>query len=354
MLKQRTVQKKKDAEAESEAALARRDARRNRAGVYQRNDGKAAGGGPGKMKKSRGAATRKVRRAVAVVPDVDLDADKPAPVIGNLIEKEIKRQQVFRNEDAEGSGLASDDAGWYTIKVPETREDMAAEQIMTISGTDATDGMKLDIWVPRRPSKEYVVAESEAAGKAKLQLMQAVPDEMGEKLFSGYILLYLPGMSKRLLESLDGLYAFMGFHTMGVSSFGTKRRENSEKNRPMTEKQLERLYRICDVRVVPDAEAAAAKAAAKRAAEAAERAAAMGELEEATMSDEDVAAMRMAAGAPAEGGKRKSDAIDGPKVPEGATSLQVHEGPFKVRNRFTSALSLVIFVPLDAPHFACG
>lgn len=81
-------------------------------------------------------------------------------------------------------------------------------------GTPDAGGVELDTWVPRIPPAGYVVSESDAAGLTAMQLLQRVPVEGSENLFGGFILLHVC-VNQKLLDCLDGLYAFKGFAVSG-------------------------------------------------------------------------------------------------------------------------------------------
>jgi transcription antitermination factor NusG len=244
----------------------------------------------------------------------------------NVNMRDLERQKEFQD--------TMTNSGWYMVAVPETREERSATQIMGISGTKDAGGVELDAWVPRIPPAGYVVSESDAAGLTPLQLLQGVPVEGAEKPFGGFLLLRM-SVNQTLLESLDAMYAFKSFATSGITKYGTTRKQTGHKPQMVADDRLQSMMEMCAVKVVSDEEAKAAVDEAKRVAARAEREAAMGEIE--PMSEEDLAALRAEAGAPAEGasssgggGGEEGEPSTKPQGrPEGAVALEVHDGPFK-------------------------
>lgn len=389
-LRRRTLDRLGEAEAAETEALRRREARRRRAGGYSSAAAAAAAKAGGarkvvKLKRSRGkgipvTATGSRKASNSFAADVDLsegadqepEADKyklENPLTGrrrlNVVRRDLDRQGAFQETMTE--------EGWYMVSVPETREERAAELISALSESARVGGVAIDAWTPRAPAADFAVAESEANGLSRLELLKRVPpEEQGsEKPFPGFILLYLSGMNQKLLGALEEVYPFKGFAAGGITRYGNTRKQKSEAPRTVPQAQLEQMMRACEPRVVSD-EAFAEMQAEKKAREAAEAAeggkegsleAAMGTLEVA--SPEEVAAARRDAADDAAPASEPSEERAASTAPPGAQTVEVYEGPFKGFKGYVTArrddgsvdATLTIFgretaVSLEASEFA--
>ena len=399
-LRRRTLDRLGEAEEAKADAMKRRDARRKRAGGYERAAAAAAAkaGGARKapaLKRSRGkgipvtsGAKKKpnpnatVSTAAAAsrtfAADVDLAEDQvdasekyklENPLTGrrklNVVRRDLDRQGAFQETMTE--------EGWYMVSVPEEREERAAAQITALSATARVGGVAIDAWTPRAPAADFAVPASEAAGLSRLDLLRLVPseEEGSEKPFPGFILLRFSGMNQQLLGALEEVYAFKGFAVGGITRYGNTRKQKSEAPRVVPPAQLEQMMRACEPRVVSDEAFAEMQAEKKARAEAASSLeAAMGELEAAApedlaaargADDEEPPAAAAAARAPAERSEERATST----APPGAQTVEVHEGPFKGFKGYITArrddgsvdATLTIFgretaVSLEASEFA--
>ena len=382
-MRTRTMSKVKAVSEERAAAAARRDARRARAGVYEAVSDKTAK----KLAASRRRAvagaqgarasgvtnSRRSRAAkLADIADVDIDADVLGEVGGvglgvdandddarenarysmanpredatRRTKLNVARRDLDRQADFQG---AMNDVGWYMCEVPEGREQQAAEKIDAIAGTEKTEGEPLTTWVPRVPRDDFCVASSDAEGKMRIDLLRSVPaGGVDETLpFPGYVLVHMK-LSQTTLNSLEEIYGVKGFASSGVTKYGSTRRQTGERPRPVPAMQLETMMKMCDVRVVSDAEHAKITEALKRRKEAEEKATAMGTIPAADEGDvrdhktshqptgrsgaavsaeptvgEEAMALRDAAIRPSSAATSKDGA--------GASSIEVVAGPFK-------------------------
>ena len=304
---------------------ARRDARRARAGVYEKVSDKTAkklaasrrravAGAQGA--RASGVTNNRTRRVakLADIADVDIDPETLASEvgaiaseIGNLTTNDeakenarysmanpredatrktklnVARRDLDRQADFQG---AMNDVGWYMCEVPEGREQQAAEKIDAISSTDKTGGEPLTTWIPRVPRDDHCVAKSDAEGKTRIDLLRSVPvGAPDEPLpFPGYVLVHMK-LSQATLNSLEEIYGVKGFASSGVTKYGSTRRQTGERPRPVPAMQLETMMKMCDVRVVSDAEHAKMAEALKRRREAEEKADAMGTIPAADEGD---------------------------------------------------------------------
>ena len=385
-MRTRTVSKVRAVSEERAEREARRDARRARAGVYEKVSDKTAkklaasrrravAGAQGA--RASGVTNNRTRRVakLADIADVDIDPETLAGEIGGAIASEIgnlttndeanenarysmanpredatrktklnvARRDLDRQADFQG---AMNDVGWYMCEVPEGREQQAAEKIDAISSTDKTGGEPLTTWIPRVPRDDHCVAASDAEGKTRIDLLRSVPvGAPDEPLpFPGYVLVHMK-LSQATLNSLEEIYGVKGFASSGVTKYGSTRRQTGERPRPVPAMQLETMMKMCDVRVVSDAEHAKITEALKRQREAEEKAAAMGTIPAADEGDvqdhktsqparssadvsasqptvgEEAMALRDAAIRPSSAATSKDGA--------GASSIEVVAGPFK-------------------------
>ena len=362
-MQQRTIKKVTQVTEEAAASTARRDARRARAGAYSGVSDRTAkkltaarrravAGATGA--KASGITARR-RSKLAEVADVDIEetndeaqaqaaysmanpvADAARKTKLNVAKRDLDRQMDFQGQ--------MESEGWYMCEVPETRESQAAEKIEVISGTAKTDGEDLVVWVPRVPKDTFAVAESDAKGKTRIDLLRSVPDDENAVLpFPGYVLVHTK-LTQTVLNSLEEIYGVKGFASSGVTKYGSTRRQTGEKPRRVPAMQLETMMKMCDVRVVSDAEHAKITEALKRQREAEEKAAAMGTIPAADEGDvqdhktsqparssadvsasqptvgEEAMALRDAAIRPSSAATSKDGA--------GASSIEVVAGPFK-------------------------
>ena len=102
--------------------------------------------------------------------------------------------------------------------------------------------------------------------------------------FPGYVLVHMK-LSQATLNSLEEIYGVKGFASSGVTKYGSTRRQTGERPRPVPTMQLETMMKMCDVRVVSDAEHAKMAEALKRRREAEEKADAMGTIPAADEGD---------------------------------------------------------------------
>lgn len=325
-MRTRTVSKVRAVSEERAEREARRDARRARAGVYEKVSDKTAkklaasrrravAGAQGA--RASGVTNNRTRRVakLADIADVDIDPETLASEIGGDIASEIgnlttndeakenarysmanpredatrktklnvARRDLDRQADFQG---AMNDVGWYMCEVPEGREQQAAEKIDAISSTDKTDGEPLTTWIPRVPRDDHCVAASDAEGKTRIDLLRSVPvGAPDEPLpFPGYVLVHMK-LSQTTLNSLEEIYGVKGFASSGVTKYGSTRRQTGERPRPVPAMQLETMMKMCDVRVVSDAEHAKMAEALRRRREAEEKADAMGTIPAADEGD---------------------------------------------------------------------
>ena len=381
-MRTRTMSKVKAVSEERAAAAARRDARRARAGVYEAVSDKTAKKLAASRRRAvagaqgaRASGVTNSRRSRAVkladIADVDIDADVLGEVGGvglgvdandddarenarysmanpredatRRTKLNVARRDLDRQADFQG---AMNDVGWYMCEVPEGREQQAAEKIDAIAGTEKTEGEPLTTWVPRVPRDDFCVASSDAEGKTRIDLLRSVPaGGVDETLpFPGYVLVHMK-LSQTTLNSLEEIYGVKGFASSGVTKYGSTRRQTGERPRPVPAMQLETMMKMCDVRVVSDAEHAKITEALKRQREAEEKAAAMGTIPAADEGDvqdhktsqparssadvsasqptvgEEAMALRDAAIRPSSAATSKDGA--------GASSIEVVAGPFK-------------------------
>lgn len=342
MLKKRTLARLRDAEDARDAVAARRDARRKRKGGYaiapdaaaarRKNQRPIRAAGVSRPRTS-GVAKAKVILDVDPAEDEEDEEEKykvTAPGAEGRRKLNVQRRDLDRQSNFQETMR---DEGWYMVAVPEEREERAVRQILSLSGTDKADGATIDAWIPRVPPPGYVASASEASGRTAMQLMQAVPEEGATKPFPGFVLLRM-SLNPTLLASLDELYAFKGFAVGGITRYGSTRRQTGEAPRTVPKAQMDSMSAMCAVRVVPDDEAERVRAEEKKRAEMAKLAEAMGEMEVA--SEEDIAAARQSA---TKTGARRNEGEDAPEPeenttpvatpPEGARTVEVHEGPFK-------------------------
>ena len=356
-MQQRTIKKVTQVTEEAAASTARRDARRARAGAYSGVSDRTAkkltaarrravAGATGA--KASGITARR-RSKLAEVADVDIEenndeaqaqaaysmanpvADAARKTKLNVAKRDLDRQMDFQGQ--------MESEGWYMCEVPETRESQAAEKIEVISGTAKTDGEDLVVWVPRVPKDTFAVAESDAKGKTRIDLLRSVPDDENAVLpFPGYVLVHTK-LTQTVLNSLEEIYGVKGFASSGVTKYGSTRRQTGEKPRRVPAMQLETMMKMCDVRVVSDAEHAVMVEALKKQAEAKARAEAMGSLPDADDAEivdampsadagdaNDVSEPTVSAEAMA---MREAAIHGGNKAPDGATQIEVKVGPFK-------------------------
>ena len=292
--------------------------------------------------KASGITARR-RSKLAEVADVDIEenndeaqaqaaysmanpvADAARKTKLNVAKRDLDRQMDFQGQ--------MESEGWYMCEVPETRESQAAEEIEVISGTAKTDGEDLVVWVPRVPKDTFAVAESDAKGKTRIDLLRSVPDDENAVLpFPGYVLVHTK-LTQTVLNSLEEIYGVKGFASSGVTKYGSTRRQTGEKPRRVPAMQLETMMKMCDVRVVSDAEHAVMAEALKKQAEAKAKAEAMGSLPDADDAEIVDAADAVDASEPtvsAEAMAMREAAIHGGnKAPDGATQIEVKVGPFK-------------------------
>jgi transcription antitermination factor NusG len=342
VLKKRTLARLKDAEDARDAVAARRDARRKRKGGYaiapdaaaarRKNQRPIRAAGVSRPRTSGGA---KAKLILDVDPAEDEEDEEEkykvtAPGAEGRRKLNVQRRDLDRQSNFQETMR---DEGWYMVAVPEEREERAVSQILSLSGTDKADGATIDAWIPRVPPPGYVASASEASGRTAVQLMQAVPEEGATKPFPGFVLLRM-SLNPALLASLDELYAFKGFAVGGITRYGSTRRQTGEAPRTVPKAQMDSMSAMCAVRVVPDDEAERVRAEEKKRAEMAKLAEAMGEMEVA--SEEDIAAARQSATKTRAGRNQGEDAPEPEEnttpvatPPEGARTVEVHEGPFK-------------------------
>ena len=314
-MRTRTMSKVKAVSEERAAAAARRDARRARAGVYEQVSDKTAkklaatrrravAGAQGARASGVTNGRRSRAAKLADIADVALDPDvlgdvgvglgvdaaddsarenarysmaNPREDATRKTKLNVARRDLDRQADFQG---AMNDVGWYMCEVPEGREQQAADKIDAIAGTEKTEGEPITTWVPRVPNDDFCVARSDAEGKTRIDLLRSVPpagDGPGDETlpFPGYVLVHMK-LSQTTLNSLEEIYGVKGFASSGVTKYGSTRRQTGERPRPVPAMQLETMMKMCDVRVVSDAEHAKITEALKRRREAEEKAAAMG------------------------------------------------------------------------------
>ncbi len=369
-MRTRTMSKVKAVSEERAAAAARRDARRARAGVYEAVSDKTAkklaasrrravagaqGAGASGVTNSRRSRAAKL----ADIADVDIDADVLGEVgVGSGVDANdddarenarysmanpredatrktklnVARRDLDRQADFQG---AMNDVGWYMCEVPEGREQQAAEKIDAVAGTEKTEGEPLTTWVPRVPRDDFCVASSDAEGKTRIDLLRSVPaGGVDETLpFPGYVLVHAK-LSQTTLNSLEEIYGVKGFASAGVTKYGSTRRQTGERPRPVPAMQLETMMKMCDVRVVSDAEHAKIAEALKRRREAEEKAAAMGTIpaaDEGGVQDHETSQpARSSADVSAEPTVgEEATALRDAAIRPGAASIEVVAGPFK-------------------------
>ena len=327
-MRTRTLSKVKAVSEERAAAAARRDARRARAGVYEQVSDKTAkklaatrrravAGAQGA--RASGVTNGRRSRAAKLADIADVDINDP-DVLGDGLglglglgidtnddsarenarysmanpredatrktKLNVARRDLDRQADFQG---AMNDVGWYMCEVPEGREQQAADKIDAIAGTEKTEGEPITTWVPRVPNDDFCVARSDAEGKTRIDLLRSVPpagDGPGDETlpFPGYVLVHMK-LSQTTLNSLEEIYGVKGFASSGVTKYGSTRRQTGERPRPVPAMQLETMMKMCDVRVVSDAEHAKITEALKRRREAEEKAAAMGTIPAADEGD---------------------------------------------------------------------
>lgn len=314
-MRTRTMSKVKAVSEERAAAAARRDARRARVGVYEQVSDKTAkklaatrrravAGAQGARASGVTNGRRSRAAKLADIADVALDPDvlgdvgvglgvdaaddsarenarysmaNPREDATRKTKLNVARRDLDRQADFQG---AMNDVGWYMCEVPEGREQQAADKIDAIARTEKTEGEPITTWVPRVPNDDFCVARSDAEGKTRIDLLRSVPpagDGPGDETlpFPGYVLVHMK-LSQTTLNSLEEIYGVKGFASSGVTKYGSTRRQTGERPRPVPAMQLETMMKMCDVRVVSDAEHAKITEALKRRREAEEKAAAMG------------------------------------------------------------------------------
>ena len=334
----------RDAEDARDALAARRDARRKRKGGYtiapdaaaarRKNQRPIRAAGVSRPRTS-GGAKAKVVLDVDPAEDEEDEEDKykvTTPGAGGRRKLNVQRRDLDRQSNFQETMR---DEGWYMVSVPEEREERAVRQILELSSTEKAGGATIDAWIPRVPPPGYVASASEASGRTAVQLMQAVPEEGATKPFPGFVLLRM-SLNPTLLASLDELYAFKGFAVGGTTRYGSSRRQTGEAPRTVPQAQMDSMLTMCAVRVVPDEEAERVRAEEKKRAEMAKLAEAMGEMEAA--SEEDIAEARESATktrTSSGAGRNKDENAPEENTtpvatpPEGARTVEVHEGPFK-------------------------
>ena len=203
IMRARALKKKSAIEDEKAAAIARRDARRAKRtgsaeGAYALSKQTARAIRARKQTGAKGKTKPRAPRAEEFDVELPPDPDASSELVGssscagdreggggggggrnkmNKILRDLATQEELVADIAADGGIDGDgenhqsdrdrdsrdrQTGWFTVAVPENREDRAAAQILSLSDTPASDNTEVKVWVPRVPPRDYVASESEA------------------------------------------------------------------------------------------------------------------------------------------------------------------------------------------------
>jgi hypothetical protein len=203
IMRARALKKMSAIEDEKAAAIARRDARRAKRtgsaeGAYALSKQTARAIRARKQTGAKGKTKPRAPRAEEFDVELPPDPDASSELVGsssfaggregggggvggrnkmNKILRDLATQEELVADIAADGGIDGDgenhqsdrdrdsrdrQTGWFTVAVPENREDRAAAQILSLSDTPASDNTEVKVWVPRVPPRDYVASESEA------------------------------------------------------------------------------------------------------------------------------------------------------------------------------------------------